>query len=152
MSTIVGWTCPQDKNGGGVVLKNVRPTNCNRGPFIIVSGSLNNTLYLWSTARQSGIVWEVLRSRHTQRGNTGQFRVALDPFHRPCRRSWDFPESSNCAEVILKWDYGSLLAREVNGSHPPAQKRWSERINSLLIQNESINQHQLICSVAKHCS
>lgn len=37
----------QDGDGGGEVVKKVQlPTNCNRSPFIIVSDSLNNKLYL----------------------------------------------------------------------------------------------------------
>lgn len=49
MSTTVRPTRLRDEDGGGaaVVVKNAqRPTNCNSGPFIILTGSLNNTLYL----------------------------------------------------------------------------------------------------------
>lgn len=72
-------TNPSTRWGWGLVVQ--RPSNCNRSCFIVVSGSLNNTLYLWSRARQSGIVWEVLRSWHTQRGIAGQLVVILDRFH-----------------------------------------------------------------------
>lgn len=94
--------CIYNTRVGVVLEKGQLLTNCNSSPFIIVSGSLNNTLYLWSKARKSGIVWEVLRSWHTQRGNTGQFRVVLDSFHRHCRAKLDFFKSPNCVEIILK--------------------------------------------------
>lgn len=49
MSTTVRPTRLRDEDRGGAaaVVKNAqRSTNCNSGPFIILTGSLNNTLYL----------------------------------------------------------------------------------------------------------
>lgn len=49
-------TASKSREGAeGALVKKVQlPPNCNRSPFIIVS--LNNIRYLWSRAKQSGIV------------------------------------------------------------------------------------------------
>lgn len=99
-STIFGQSHVQDEGAGWLVVQ--LPTNCNRSSFIIVSGSRNNTLHLWSRARQSGIVWEVLRSWHTQEGKRGAAHGYSGSFPPSLQRQkWDFPQGSDCVGVIL---------------------------------------------------
>lgn len=131
MSTTVRPTRLRDEDGGGAaaVVKNAqRPTNCNSGPFIILTGSLNNTLYLWSRARQSGIVWEGSQIPTHAEGKRGAARGCTGSFPPPRHQIMRFPQKLKLCRCDFKVRLCFIMRMEVHGTLPPAWKRWPEKI------------------------
>lgn len=102
--------------GAGGLKNGQVPTNCNRGSFIIVPGSMNNTLYLWSSARQSGIVWEVLRSADAREGETrSSLQLHWFLFAAIAKHNEIFLGVQIVLKSFLTKDYSSLLAKKLMG-------------------------------------